>query len=206
MLLAILIPNTVRLRFQLCREEREGERVLGFICQLFGSMGLFCEGVAGMYPSPLSLSLPPLSSPLLSPPPAPLAALRPLLLWLPSREQQGAVRGLVCEGRSRSLLSLSAVERNRTVEGGWAPHLISRAYWDKHTEQWNLKKRCVKTRVSKTVLQCNQEGTLNYGARGFFVCFCFVPVSINRIIFSIFIQLLLVSSSLPDCFSLSPWI
>lgn len=67
MLLANLIPNTVRLRFQLCREEREGERVLGFICQLFGSMGLFCEGVAGMYPSPLSLSLslilsPPLSS------------------------------------------------------------------------------------------------------------------------------------------------
>lgn len=150
MLLAILIPNTVRLRFQLCREEREGERVLGFICQLFGSMGLFCEGGGRDVPLPsLTLSLSPLSSPLLSPPPAPLAALRPLLLWLPSREQQGAVGGLVCEGRSRSLLSLSAVERNRTVEGGWAPHLISRAYWDKHTEQWNLKKRCVKTRVSK---------------------------------------------------------
>lgn len=82
--------------------------------------------------------------------------------------------------------------------------MISRAYWDKHTEQWNLKKRCVKTRVSKTVLQCNQEGTLNYGARVlFFFCVFFVPVSINRIIFSIFIQLLLVSSSLPDCFPLS---
>lgn len=68
MLLAILIPNTVRLRFQLCREEREGERVLGFICQLFGSMGLFCEGGGRDVPLPsltLSLSLilsPPLSS------------------------------------------------------------------------------------------------------------------------------------------------
>lgn len=64
MLLAILIPNTVRLRFQLCREEREGERVLGFICQLFGSMGLFCEGGGRDVPLP-SLTLSLLSSPLL---------------------------------------------------------------------------------------------------------------------------------------------
>lgn len=157
-----LVTSDSRNNFsKLCPVERR-ERVLGFICQLFGRMGgcFLCGGAGGVteaHPSPLA----PLSLPLPSPPPAPLAALRPLLLWLPSGEQQSAVGVLRCEGRS----SLSAVEGKRTEKAELRISAAElRSHRDKVAGEENLQRRCVKTHVkSYPRLQFNQEGTLSYG-------------------------------------------
>ena len=69
-------------------------------------------------PPPLPSPSPPSSSASSSspPPPAPLAALRPLLSCLPSGEQQSALGGSVCAGRSLLALCCERGTRLREAE------------------------------------------------------------------------------------------